>query len=122
MGPLFHIVIERRARRKRRARLDNAGKAVILVRNNFDQTAKSILGEENAKKLDMKALGALMDSPEGKSLLKQLSGPGGDALKKAAASAADGDKGAVQRLLSSLMSSKEGQALAKQVMDIGKKK
>lgn len=92
------------------------------MRGDFEQTAKGILGEEQAKKLDMKALGTLMDSPEGKAILRQLSGPGGDALKKAAASAADGDKGAAQRLFASLMGSKEGQALAKQVMEIGKKK
>ena len=92
------------------------------MRSDYEQTAKSILGDDNAKKVDMKALASLMDSPEGKALLKQLSGPGGDALKKAAATAADGDKGSVQRLFASLMSSKEGQALAKQVMEISKKK
>ncbi|MCL2030278.1 MAG: hypothetical protein FWG93_01905 [Oscillospiraceae bacterium] len=92
------------------------------MKNSFEQTAREILGEETARKLDMKALGALMDSPEGKALLRQLSGPGGDALKKAAANAADGDKGAAQRLFSSLMSSREGQTLARQVMEINKKK
>jgi hypothetical protein len=92
------------------------------MKSGFEQTAKSILGEENAKKVDLKALSTLMDSPEGKALLRQLSGPGGDALKKAAANAAEGDRGAAQRMLSSLMSSKDGQALAKQVMEISKKK
>lgn len=92
------------------------------MQSGFEDVAKGILGEEKTKKLDLKALSTLMDSSEGKALLKQLSGPGGDALKKAAASAADGDKGAAQRLFSSLMGSKEGQALAKQVMEIGKKK
>lgn len=92
------------------------------MRSDFEDAAKSILGDEKSKKVDLKALSSLMDSPEGKSLLQQLSGPGGDALKKAAASAVDGDKGAAQRLFSSLMGSKEGQALAKQVMEIGKKK
>lgn len=76
---------------------------------------------KNKGKVDLNAISSIMDSPEGKALLKQLSGSGGDALKKAAAAAADGDKGAVGRLMGSLLSSKEGQALAKQVMDISKK-
>ena len=92
------------------------------LRSDYKDVASNILGEEKAGKLDMKAISGLMDSAEGKALLKQLSGPGGDALKKAAASAVEGDKGAAQRLFTSLMGSKEGQALAKQVMEIGKKK
>ena len=86
----------------------------------IEDVAKGILGEDS-KGLDMKTVSALMESQEGKALLRQLSGEGGDALKRAAAAAADGDRGSVQRLLISLMSSREGQALARQVKEMGKK-
>ncbi len=88
---------------------------------DLESLAKSIAGEKSSQ-LDLRAITAMVDSPEGKNLMKTLSGSGGDALKKAASAAADGDSGAAGRLLSSLMSSKEGQALAQQVMALGKKK
>lgn len=88
---------------------------------DMETQAKNLTGAAKAKGVDLGKLAALMDSVEGKALLRQISGPGGDALKKAASDAAEGDGGAVGRLLSSLMSTKEGQALAKQVMEIAKK-
>lgn len=85
------------------------------------QAAQELLNK-NKDKISMESIAAIMDSPEGKALLTQLSGGGGDALKQAAAAAASGDKGAINRLLGSLLSTKEGQSLAKQVMNISKKK
>ena len=80
------------------------------------EQTKTLLNHPKAKGLDMEKISEIMDSAEGKALLKQLSGRGGDALKQAASQAADGDTGAAGRMLTSLMSSREGQALAKQVM------
>ncbi|MDR1736593.1 MAG: hypothetical protein LBR85_06980 [Oscillospiraceae bacterium] len=91
------------------------------MKEGMEDVAKNILGEERARKVDLKAVAALMDSPEGKTLLKQLSGSGGDALKKAAACAVEGDTGAATRMMASLLTSKEGQALVKQVTAVGKK-
>jgi len=63
---------------------------------------------------------AMLNNPEGQALLKQLSEGGGDALKKAAADAADGNKDAGKALLSSLMSDPEGAALIQKIMAMAK--
>lgn len=88
---------------------------------DMESKAKNLMGSAKEKGIDMAKISQIMDSSEGKALLKQLSGSGGDALKHAAAQAADGDNGSIARLMGSLMSSKEGQALAKQVMELTKK-
>ncbi len=63
---------------------------------------------------------ALLDTPEGKKVLQNLSGEGGDALKKAAGEAAKGDADAAKKLIMNLLSTKEGAALAKQIMELSK--
>ena len=85
---------------------------------DYSSKAQDLL-EKN--KVNMGTISAIMDSREGKALLKQISGGGGDALKKAAAEAAEGDSDAAGRLIKSLLSTKEGQALAGQVMKMSKK-
>ncbi len=88
---------------------------------DFSAAAQALLGQSKNGKVNMQTVSAIMDSQQGKDLLKHLSGGGGDALKQAAAAAAEGDTGSAGRLLASLLSTKEGQALAKQVMEITKK-
>lgn len=60
----------------------------------------------------------LLNTPQGKQLLQQLSGSGGDALKQAAGAAAQGDSDALKKLVSTLLSTKEGAGLIKQAMDL----
>ena len=81
--------------------------------------AQELLSKHKGK-IGMEAIARIMDSDQGKALLKQLSGEGGDALKNAAAAAATGDKGAAGRLVASLLSTKEGQTLAAQIMEMVK--
>ena len=88
------------------------------MNRNMESSAKDMLGAAKSKGFDISKLSGIMDSAEGRALLRQLSGPGGDALKEAAARASEGDSGAVGRLMASLMSTNEGRALAKQIMEI----
>ena len=87
---------------------------------DMPQAARELINK-NKGKIDLDSISSIMESPEGKALLKQIAS-GGDSLKKAAAAAAEGDKGAVNRFLGSLLSTREGQLLAKQVMEISKKR
>ena len=83
----------------------------------MESSARDMLGSAKSKGFDLAKIAGIMDSAEGRALLRQLSGPGGDALKQAAASASEGDSGTVGRLMASLMSTNEGRELAKQVME-----
>lgn len=76
----------------------------------------------------MKALGdldkykKLLDTPEGKALMSQLGGGGGDALKKAAQDASQGNTDSAMKLISSLLSSPEGAKLVNTVASMAKDK
>ena len=62
----------------------------------------------------------ILDRPEGKQLLSSLAEGGGDALKKAANDAKNGDKNAAKILLTSLLQTKDGAALISRIIDIVK--
>ncbi|MCL2082330.1 MAG: hypothetical protein FWH04_03715 [Oscillospiraceae bacterium] len=93
----------------------------LNMSREIKEKTQNLWNHPNAQGLDMTRVAQIMDSPEGKTLLRQLSGPGGDALKRAASQAADGDTGAAGRMLTSLMSTKEGQSLAAQAMALRNK-
>lgn len=67
---------------------------------------------------NMDKIQELAGKPESRKLIKLLSGKGGDALKSAAAAAAEGDKDMTMRLISGLLSTPEGAQLAKAIIDI----
>ena len=86
------------------------------------ELAKMLLTNPSAGKLlkNLDKVSALLNGPEGKALLAQLSAGGGDALKKAAADAAAGNKDAGKALLGSLMADPEGAALISKVVSLAK--
>lgn len=90
------------------------------MKGRYESMVENLMNKGGGK-FDMGTVSQILDSAEGKNLMRQLSGDGGDALKQAAAAAADGDSGAAGRMLTTLLSSKEGQALAKQVAEITNK-
>ena len=87
---------------------------------NAEEKVKELLESDMVKNMDMAKLSAVMNSPAGKALQRQLGAPSGKALRKAAAEAAEGDTAAVSQMLSELMSTKEGEALAEQVKEMKK--
>ncbi|MCL1806650.1 MAG: hypothetical protein FWG31_02990 [Oscillospiraceae bacterium] len=81
---------------------------------------KDLLGTAKAKGYNTGQIENLMASPEGQALMAQLSAPGGEGMKDAAAKAAAGDTAALSSLLRTLMATPEGQSIAKQVMNMKK--
>jgi hypothetical protein len=90
--------------------------------SEYADLAKTLLANPSAGKMlkNLDKISTLLNSPEGKSLLSQLSAGGGDALKKAAADAAAGNKDSGKALLSSLMADPEGAALVSKVVSLAK--
>ena len=90
--------------------------------NDYADLAKALLSGPSAGKAlkNLDKVAALLGKPEGQALLKQLASGGGDALKKAAADAADGQTDAAKTLLNSLMTDPEGAALLKQILALAK--
>jgi hypothetical protein len=87
---------------------------------NTKHLTKELLGEAKAKGFDMAQIDSIMSSDEGRALMAQLGGPGGEAMKAAAAKAAEGDSAALSSLLGSLMATPEGRSLAGSVMNMKK--
>ncbi|MDR0325263.1 MAG: hypothetical protein LBI19_04105 [Oscillospiraceae bacterium] len=91
------------------------------MKKDVGSITQAMVDMAKAKGYDTAQISGIMNSPEGRSLMSQLNGPGGGAMKDAAAKAAGGDTAALSSLLGSLMSTKEGQTVAKQVMGMKKK-
>jgi hypothetical protein len=81
---------------------------------------QNLFGAAKAKGFDTAQIAGIMDSPEGRTLMAQLNAPGGEAMKEAAAKAAEGDTAALASLLGTLMATKEGKKIAGQVMSLKK--
>ena len=88
--------------------------------NNLNDITADLLSAAKSKGYDTNQINSVIGSPDGQALMAQLNGPGGQALKAAAANAAKGDTGALSGLLNTLMSTKEGRNVAKQVMGMKK--
>ena len=86
-----------------------------------EEKAKELLNSDMARDLDLAKLSAVMNSPAGRALARQMRGPGGDKLRKATSEAAEGDTAAISQMISELMSTKEGKDLAGQVMEMKNK-
>jgi len=85
-----------------------------------EEQARKLLQSDMAGDLELSKLSEIANSPAGMALRRQMSGAGGDKLRKAATQAADGDTAAVSQMLTELMSTNEGKALAEQVMEMKK--
>jgi hypothetical protein len=81
---------------------------------------RTLMGEAKAKGFDTAQIDSIMASAEGKALMEKLSAPGGEAMKAAAAKAAEGDTAALSSLLGALMSTPEGRSIAAQAMNMKK--
>ncbi len=91
-----------------------------MDKNGMEGLLRTLLASPQGAKVagNMDKLRGLVDSPDGRALLAQLGGSGGNALKNAAAAAASGDKDAAARLISTLMSTPEGARLAFSLMSL----
>lgn len=88
--------------------------------NEYEALARALLQSPQGVTVlkNMDKIQGLADKPESRKLIKLLSGKGGDALKTAAAAAAEGDKDMAMRLISGLLSTPEGTQLAKAIIDM----
>ncbi len=91
-----------------------------MDKTDMESTIRALLSTPQGAKVagNMDKLKGFVASAEGKALLQQLGGSGGDALKVAAQAAASGDKDAAARLVSTLMSTPEGARLAMTLMNL----
>lgn len=87
--------------------------------SEMELLARALLASTDGGKIleNLDKFQKILDSAEGKKLLANLASGGGDALKKAAEQAKNGDKNAAKMLLTSLLQTKEGAALVSQIID-----
>lgn len=90
--------------------------------NDMEMLARALLGSKDGAKIlaNLDRFQKILSGQEGKKLLAHLAGGGGDALKRAAESAKDGDTDAAKKLLSTLLQTKEGAKLISQIIDVVK--
>lgn len=87
--------------------------------SEMELLARALLASTDGGKIleNLDKFQKILDTAEGKKLLANLASGGGDALKKAAEKAKNGDKQAAKMLLTSLLQTKEGAALVSQIID-----
>ncbi len=87
--------------------------------SEMELLARALLASTDGGKIlqNLDKFQKILDTAEGKKLLANLASGGGDALKKAAEQARDGDKNAAKRLLTALLQTKEGATLVSQIID-----
>lgn len=87
--------------------------------NEMELLARALIASSDGGKIlsNLDKFQKILDGPEGKKLLSNLAGGGGDALKKAALDAKNGDQNAAKRMISSLLQTKEGSNLISQIID-----
>lgn len=93
-----------------------------MDKKDMEALVRSLLSSPQGAKVagSMDKLKGFVESAEGRALMQQLGGSGGDALKSAAAAAASGDKDGMAKLVGTLMSSPEGARLAMSIMNLMK--
>ena len=91
-----------------------------MDKNGMEGLVRALLSTPQGAKVagNMDKLKGFVESPDGRALMQQLGGAGGDALKTAAQAAANGDRDAAARLVSTLMSSPDGAKLAMTLMNL----
>lgn len=88
--------------------------------NEYESMARALMGSPQGAKIiqTLDKLSTLCASPNGRQLIGLLAGPGGDALKKAAAAANTTDKDPARVLISNLLGTKEGAALVAKIIEV----
>ena len=88
--------------------------------NEYENLAKVLMaspqGAKIVKRLDK--LNAIVNTDSGRQLIGMLASEGGDAIKNAAAAAANGDQDQARVLLSTLLQSPEGAQLAAKIIEV----
>ena len=87
--------------------------------SEMELLARALLASTDGGKIleNLDKFQKILDSAEGKKLLANLASGGGDALKKAAEQAKNGDNNAAKMLLTSLLQTADGAKLVSQIID-----
>ena len=88
--------------------------------NDYENMFRLLLRSKQDPKLagTLDRLGSLMDSAEGRNLMRLISSGGADVIKSASDAALRGDKMAAKAAMSKLLSTKEGMAFATKLADM----
>lgn len=91
-----------------------------MDKTDMEGVLRTLLSTPQGAKVagSMDKLKGFVDSPDGRALMQQLGGSGGDALKVAAQAAASGDRDGAAKLVQTLMSTPEGARLAMTLMNL----
>lgn len=94
-----------------------------MATTDMEALAKSLMNSVQGAKIaaNYDKFSQILSSPQGKKLLESLAGDGGDALKKAATDAKNGNMDTAKGMVSSLLSTKEGADLVKKILDVASK-
>ena len=88
--------------------------------NEYENLAKVLMASPQGAKI-VKSLdkpNAIVNTDSGRQLIGMLASEGGDAIKNAAAAAANGDQDQARVLLSTLLQSPEGAQLAAKIIEV----
>ena len=88
--------------------------------NEYENLAKVLMASPQGAKIvkSLDKLNAIVNTDSGRQLIGMLASEGGDAIKNAAAAAANGDQDQARVLLSTLLQSPEGAQLAAQIIEV----
>ena len=88
--------------------------------NEYENLAKVLMASPQGAKIvkSLDKLNAIVNTDSGRQLIGMLASEGGDAIKNAAAAAANGDQDKARVLLSTLLQSPEGAQLAAKIIEV----
>ena len=88
--------------------------------NEYENLAKVLMASPQGAKIvkSLDKLNAIVNTDSGRQLIGMLASEGGDAIKNAAAAAANGDQDQARVLLSTLLQSPEGAQLAAKIIEV----
>ena len=88
--------------------------------NEYENLAKVLMASPQGAKIvkSLDKLNAIVNPDTGRQLIGMLASEGGDAIKNAAAAAANGDQDQARVLLSTLLQSPEGAQLAAKIIEV----
>lgn len=90
------------------------------MQNDYENLAKVLMASPQGAKIvkSLDKLNSVVNTENGRQLIAMLASDGGDAIKNAAAAAANGDQDQARVLLSTLLSSPEGAQLAAKIIEV----
>lgn len=90
------------------------------MQNDYENLAKVLMASPQGAKIvkSLDKLNSVVNTESGRQLIAMLASDGGDAIKNAAAAAANGDQDQARVLLSTLLSSPEGAQLAAKIIEV----